>query len=99
MYRWERKRTATERRVQYLDWLLTSPYSAKEVRLFGLGTLFMSWYRGLRQQLIRERVRISSRRCLWESTAELSAVLAIFGSYAFVAYRALEGAVTIANEE
>ncbi|NQT11848.1 MAG: ABC transporter ATP-binding protein, partial [Planctomycetes bacterium] len=42
MFRWNRSRTSTERRAQYLNWLLTGEHHAKELRLFGLGPLFMS---------------------------------------------------------
>jgi ATP-binding cassette subfamily B protein len=55
MYHWQRQRTEMERRAYYFHWMLTDSGHAKEIRLFGLGSLFMGWFRRLRRR--------SGRRC------------------------------------
>ena len=40
MYAWQRARTMAERQTWYFHWILTDGTCAKEVRVFGLGSLF-----------------------------------------------------------
>ncbi len=95
MFIWERKRTPTDRRSWYLHWLISGDDHAKEIRLFDLGNLFMQRYRDLRQQLRRERLQLITRRSVAELVTQLGVTLAIFGSYAFLAYRTIHGALTL----
>jgi len=97
MYRWQRERTPTERRTWYFNWMLTGDTHAKEIRLFDLGPLFMRRYRDLRQRLRRERLQIATRRSLAGLVAQVSATLAVYGSYAFIAYRTVQGAITLGD--
>ena len=97
MYRWQRERTPTERRARYFSWMLTGDTHAKEVRLFDLGSLFMRRFRDLRKQLRRERLEIATRRSVAELVAQVSATLAVFGSYAFIAYRTVHGSITLGD--
>jgi ATP-binding cassette subfamily B protein len=97
MYRWQRERTPTERRAWYLNWMLTGDRHAKEIRLFDLGSLFMSRFRVLREQLRHERLKIATRRSVAELVAQASTTLAVFGSYAFIAYRTVQGVITLGD--
>jgi ATP-binding cassette subfamily B protein len=97
MYRWQRERTPTERQAWYFNWLLTGDMHAKEVRLFDLGPLFIRRFRDLRQQLRRERLEIVTRRSVAELVTQASVTLAVFGSYAFIAYRTVQGAITLGD--
>jgi len=97
MYRWQRARTSTERQAGYLNWMLTGSTHAKEIRLFDLGPLFMSRFRDLRWKLRRERLGIAARRSFAELVAQTSATVAIYGSYAFIAYRAVQGVITLGD--
>jgi ATP-binding cassette subfamily B protein len=97
MYRWQRERTPAERRAWYFNWLLTGDMHAKEIRLFDLGSLFMRRFRDLRQQLRRERLEIATRRSVVELVTQVSATLAVFGSYAFIAYRTVQGVITLGD--
>lgn len=96
-YRWQRQRTPTERRAWYFHWLLTGDMHAKEIRLFDLGSLFVRRFRELRQQLRRERLEIATRRSATELVTQASATLAVFGSYAFIAYRTVQGTITLGD--
>ena len=97
MFHWQRKRTPTERKTGYFDWLLTGYNHAKEMRLFDLGDLFKGRFRDLRKQLRRERLEIVKRRSLVDLVAQASATLAVFGSFAFIAYRTVQGVITIGD--
>jgi len=97
MYRWQRLRTSTERRVQYYDWLLTVSYYVKEVRLFNLGSLFMRRVSDLRRQLRQEKLKIATRRSIAEMVTQAGATIAIFGSFAFIAYRTVQGTVSLGD--
>ena len=96
-YRWQRQRTSAERQAWYFHWLLTGDGHAKEIRQFDLGSLFMRRFRDLRQQLRREKIEIATRRSIAELVAQVSATVAVFGSYAFIAYRTVQGAITLGD--
>lgn len=95
MYRWQRQRTSTERKALYLHLILTHSRYAKEIRLFNLGILFSRRFRKLRQQLYRESLHIATKRSIRSLVTQVSATLAVYGSYAFIAYQTLQGTFTI----
>ncbi|MDY6952525.1 MAG: ABC transporter ATP-binding protein [Thermodesulfobacteriota bacterium] len=96
-YRWQRRQTETERRANYLNWLLTGDVHAKEVRLFDLGDLFKGRFGALRKRLRHERFEIARRSATAELVAQASAVLAVFGSFAFIAYGTVFGVITLGD--
>ena len=97
MYAWTRRRTSLERLSRYMNYLLTSIESAKEIRIFGLGEVFGSRHRGLRRQIIDERLRLVTRRTLFELLAQTVAVGAVFGSMLVIARRAIGGAISVGD--
>jgi len=96
-YRWRRQHTKTERGAWYFHWLLTGIVPAKEIRLFDLGSLFSRRFRDARAGLRRERLRLSSRRSAAELLGQSSLIVAVFGTYVFIAYRAVHGAITVGD--
>jgi len=97
LYRWQRQRTQTERKANYFNWLLTGDVHAKEVRLFNLGNLFKDRAGDLRKRLRHEKLEIARRSAMAELVAQASAVLAVFGSLAFIAYRTVFGVITLGD--
>ena len=97
MYLWQRQHTQAERRAANFHGMLTDGDYAKEIRLFGLGPLFMGRFRGLREQLREGRLKITVQRSLADLTTQASATAAIFGTLAFVAYQAIRGTITIGD--
>ncbi|MRR16658.1 MAG: ABC transporter ATP-binding protein [Deltaproteobacteria bacterium] len=97
MFEWQSDRSATERAAIYFNWLVTSPYYAKEVRLYDLGPLFIRRFRDLRRLLRREKIGIAFKYALMELVAEICGILAIFGSLAFIAYRTVQGMMTLGD--
>ncbi len=94
MYRWQREQTSTERQAGYLNWMLTDSSHAKEIRLFGLGPLFMRRFHDVRRKLRRGRLAITRKRYIADFGAQSLATAAIYGSYAYVAYQAVWGRLT-----
>jgi ATP-binding cassette subfamily B protein len=97
IYRWQRQRTPTDRRARYFNWMLITDAYAKEIRLFDLGALFMRRFHDLRRQLRRERLDIATHRSAAELIAQASRSLAVFGAFAFIAYRTLQGFITLGD--
>ncbi len=97
MYAWQRARTMSERQSWYFHWLLTDGTRAKEVRLFGLGDLFRGLYRDLRQILRKERIGIATRRASADFFSGAAAVLAIFGTFAYIVWQTISGAISLGS--
>ena len=97
LYQWQRGATARERKALYLHWLLTGDGHAKEVRLFDLGGLLMDRYHDLRRELREERLGIAYRRSVADLLAQCCMVLALFGSFAYIANRAFQGSITLGD--
>lgn len=97
MYDWQRKRTETDRQTWYFAWMLTGDQHAKEVRLFELGPLFMRRFSELRQLLRHETLKIVTRQSLAGLFGQIVTTFAIYGSYAFIAYRTLQGTISLGD--
>ena len=95
LYQWQRKATERMRRAWYYHWLLINDNCAKEIRLFDLGKLFKERYSDLRYQLRVEKLNINIKKSIADIAAQSLAVLALFGSIAFIAYQSFLGAITV----
>jgi len=96
-YSWQRERTARERQASYFNSMLTYDVHAKEIRLFDLGSLFVDRFRNLRTQLRQERLGLAKRRSIAELITQSGTTIAVFGLYAFLAYRALQGLMSLGD--
>lgn len=96
-FKWQRKRTPSERQAWYLNSLLTHDSHAKEIRLFNLGSLFADRFRQLRTQLRRENLSLATRRSIAELIAQSGAIIAAFAFYGFLAFRALQGLISLGD--
>lgn len=97
LYQWRRGRTSTERKAWYFHWMLAGAAMAKEIRLFDIGKMFMDNYGNLRAQLRNERLKITTKRAIAEAVSQVGTNIAIFGSYAFIAYRTFQGLITLGD--
>ncbi len=95
LFQLRRQQTAAERQIMFFNWVLMSEAYAKEVRLFRLGQFFMGRAEGLRRGLRKQKLQISARRTLGDVVTQASATIAIFGLFAVLASRTLEGAFTV----
>ena len=97
LHRWLNKCSLTERRANYLNWMLTGNQNAREIRLFNLGPFFRQKFRDLRYPLRQEKVEIAMRRSRADFITQVSSTLAVFGSFAFIAYRTVQGIITLGD--
>ena len=95
LYQQQRGWTASERIAYYFHSMLTSDNYAKEVRLFGLGSLFRSRYRHLRHQIRKEKLTLAKQRSITELMTTASGTVAVFGGCGFIAYQTIQGAITL----
>ncbi|MGH7507671.1 MAG: ABC transporter ATP-binding protein [Longimicrobiales bacterium] len=97
IYQWQLRQTTAQRQARYFNELLTADSYAKEIRLFHLGELFRGRFRDVSRRVRRERIAIATRRSLAEMVAQVSAIAAIFASFAFIAYRTVNGDNTLGD--
>ncbi len=89
--------TPERRELDYLRYLGASNQSAKEVKIFGLGTYLIKRAQGLFERFYRENESLAVRRALQGLLLGLLPTAAYYGAYAFVVLRALAGALTIGD--
>jgi ATP-binding cassette subfamily B protein len=96
-YERQRAQTQAERRGQYYHSMLTGATYAKEIRLFGLGAVFRQRHRDLRDEIRRHRLQMARWRLRSDLVTQSATTLAVFGSFAFILYRASVGALTVGD--
>lgn len=97
MYLWFRRNTGTERKSRYLDYLLSFPEYAKELRLFELGRRLSETYQELRKDLRVERMSLETKRALASLGSEIIATGGIYACYALSVYRTVNGTITLGD--
>jgi ATP-binding cassette subfamily B protein len=97
LFQWHRQRTSTERQASYLNWILTGDVYAKEVRLFGLGDLLIERFSKVQRKLRIEKLMLSRKQSTADFLAQTSATIAVFGSFAYIAYKTLHGHITLGD--
>jgi len=90
-------RSQDSRRLMYLEYVLANDEHAKEVKLFGLGPLFLGRYRQLAERFYREDSRLATRRAIVTHLLALLATFAFYGAYAAMAALAAVGRLTLGN--
>ncbi len=89
--------TPKERQAWYLHLLLTSTDYAKDIRLLGLGPLFISRYRDIREQIRKQRLTLVLGQSVEESASQAIALAVVFAVLAFIAQQAFSGIITIGD--
>ena len=85
-----------ETRMQlYLETVLAREDHAKEVKLFGLGPLFLDRYRAIFHRLYREDRDLTVRRDTWGFLLGLIATATLYGAYAWVALATIAARITL----
>ena len=85
-----------ETRMQlYLETVLAREDHAKEVKLFGLGPLFLERYRGIFRKLYKEDRDLTIRRDTWGFLLGLIATATLYGAYAWVALATIAARITL----
>jgi len=97
LFKWETGRTALEREAHYLNQILTTTEYAKEVRLFNLGTPLKEQFLALRKVLFGEKLKIGQQRAMAGLLAKGAEIVAMTGTYGFIAWRTFHGTITIGD--
>jgi ATP-binding cassette subfamily B protein len=85
-----------ETRMQlYLETVLAREDHVKEVKLFGLGPLFLQRYRDIFRKLYKEDRDLTVRRDSWGFGLGLLATATLYGAYAWIALAAIASRITI----
>jgi ATP-binding cassette subfamily B protein len=90
-----RRLTPVRRELDYLRTLGSSRESAKEVKMFSLGGFLVRRYHRLSRYLIQETSRLARRRLVWGSLLGMLASFGYYGAYAYLAFEALSGRITV----
>lgn len=94
---WQRNRTPLERRASYLDWLITSEYHAKELRLGGLGPFLRDRYHKLRQEINAQQLGIEAKKS-WSELSVSAIGSLVFGvSIALLVFEVVSGRQSVGN--
>ena len=97
LFAWDRERTPLERKAWYVNMLLTQATAAKEIRLFDLGPRLRQWFQDARSVLRRERIALERRWAFAGLAAQIVGVAGVFGVYSFVAFRTIQGLLTVGD--
>jgi ATP-binding cassette subfamily B protein len=90
-------RAPESRRMNYLEYLLTTDSSVKEVKLFGLGEPLLKRYMDFFWKFYREDTVLARKRSLYSLGFGLVASLAYYGAYAWIIWRAVGSEITLGD--
>jgi len=89
------RRTPQRRQLDYLRLLGASAQSAKEVKLFGLGSFLADRYENVSRSIEEENRTLAVRRAIAGFALNIVATGGYYGAYATVLVRTLTGAITL----
>ncbi|MDP2998752.1 MAG: ABC transporter ATP-binding protein [Bryobacterales bacterium] len=89
------RRTPQRRQLDYLRLLGAGAQSAKEIKMFGLGTYLAERYRRLSEEIYNESRGLAFKRASLGSALNLISSGGYYGAYAVVLLRTLAGAISI----
>ena len=96
-FRMRNWRSPDTRRLTYLEYILANDKHAKEMKLFGLGPLFLGRYKELAERFHHEDSKLALRRTVVTYTLSLLATVTFYGAYASMAVLAAVGRLTLGN--
>ena len=88
------RRTPERRQLDYLRFLGASTYSAKEVKIFGLGPHLTQRYHQLSEAIYLENKGIATKRAVAGSALNLISTGGYYGAYAVVLIKTIAGAIS-----
>lgn len=88
-------RAPETRQQSYLEVVLAREDFAKEVKLYGLGPLFLGRYQEIFDKLYGEDRALTLRRGLWGFGLGLLSTAAFYGAYGWIVAAAVGGAITL----
>src|ERR1035441_2450475 len=89
------QQTASRREMEYFRVLGGSKESAKELRLFGLGSFLVDRYRALSHEVHEQTFALARRRLIVGLLFALLGTIGYYGSYAFAIHETVIGVLSI----
>jgi len=83
------RRTPEQRRMDYYQYLLTSPPEAKEIRIFGLADYLITQWQNVFQLFYDQESRFNIRRNLTEFGVLSTQTIAVIAFYIFIIYKTI----------
>jgi ATP-binding cassette subfamily B protein len=90
-HRWRLRRTVDQRRLGYTQRMIVGETTMAEMRLFGLGPLFVERYRALRRTLRLESMRLLRRQSTGSALAGLSGLCSVGLGFAWLGRELFSG--------
>ena len=90
-------RSPDARRLIYLESVLANDKYAKEVKLFGLGPMFLARYKDLAERFHTEDSKLATRRSIVTTLLSLLATAAFYVAYGAMALLAAASKLTLGN--
>jgi ATP-binding cassette subfamily B protein len=90
-------RTPQRRELDYVRQVAASADTAKEVKIFGLSPFLIDRYRTISRDTYSASRRLALRRAVWGSGFAALGTIAYYAAYAYIAWRAVTGAITIGD--
>jgi len=90
-----RFRSPERRQLEYLRYIGASAETAKEIKLFGLGSFLVERFRKLAQTIIEENTRLAIARAAWGGVFAAVSTATYYGAFAYIVWRTVAGEFTL----
>ena len=96
-YYLNRMRSPERRELEYLRYIGASAETAKEIKLFGLGSFLVGRFKRLADTILRDNRRLATQRAIWGGLFSALSSLAYYGAYAYIVWRTVEGQFSLGD--
>lgn len=90
-------RTPQRRELDYVRQVAASADTAKEVKIFGLSQFLIDRYRTISRETYHASRQLALRRAVWGVVFAALGTIAYYAAYAYIAWGAVTGALTIGD--
>ncbi len=97
MFKLHKTLLPARRNAAYFNYMLTGDTHAKEVRIFGLGDLFIKKAKELRKTIRSENLKVQRQRILADLMAQGCAAIMVYSTFGFIAYSAVQGTISLGD--
>ena len=96
-FEWDKARTTAERKIEYLNFLITGSWYAKDIRAYSLGDIFLNRSKRARCDLRTERLEIVRKRTAVDLVARISQTGVLFALIGYVVARVVDNQQSIGD--
>jgi ATP-binding cassette subfamily B protein len=96
-YHLNRLRSPERRELEYLRYVGASAETAKEIKLFGLGSFLVGRFKRMADTIMRDNRRLATQRAIWGGLFAALSSLAYYGAYAYIVWRTVAGEFTLGD--